>query len=253
MSLIAVVEGRSGLGLLARHHLEGAGFLVKALPIKIGVVEWAERACPSLIIVDVMGSNGEGLELCRRIREAKVLSRTPVVLMAAGTSEEERVAGLEAGGDDCITEIPSEREFVARVSAVMRRFAPVASRTATAQTFRSAPQFFPGSSAAKIRTGDIEIDVSAMRILVRGSEISTTTLEFRLMYYLTHHRARVFTRDQLLDAVWGNQDVSPRTVDACIRRLRRKIEADRARPTYLRTIRGAGYSFDVEAIGAAVA
>lgn len=253
MSLVAFVEGRTALGQLARRHLEDAGYLVKAVPMKIGVVEWADRNSPSLIIIDVLALSSRGLELCQHVRAASGLSRTPVILLAAGTSEEERIAGLEAGADDCITEISSEREFVARVVAVIRRFAPTASRSATEHTFSLPTQFFPGPSTSKIRTGDIEIDPSAMRILVRGSEIPTTTLEFRLMYYLTHHRARVFTRDQLLDAVWGNQDVSPRTVDACIRRLRRKIEADRFRPAYLKTIRGAGYCFDLDVVGAGAA
>jgi two-component system response regulator MtrA len=93
-----------------------------------------------------------------------------------------------------------------------------------------------------ISIGDLEIDPTAMKISVRGTEIVTTNLEFRLLYYLVHHQARVFTRDQLLDVVWGTQNVELRSVDACIRRLRRKIEADPLRPIYLKTVRGAGYS-----------
>jgi DNA-binding response OmpR family regulator len=90
-----------------------------------------------------------------------------------------------------------------------------------------------------MKSGDIEIDLCAMRILVRGSEIEATNLEFRLLYYLINDQARVFSRDQLLDAVWGAQtDVELRSVDACVRRLRRKIEPDPVHPTYLRTVRG---------------
>jgi DNA-binding response OmpR family regulator len=100
-----------------------------------------------------------------------------------------------------------------------------------------------------MKTGDIEIDLFAMRILVQGSEIEATNLEFRLLYYLINNQARVFSRDQLLDAVWGaHTDVELRSVDACIRRLRRKIEPDPVHPTYLKTVRGAGYSLKIAPI-----
>jgi len=98
-----------------------------------------------------------------------------------------------------------------------------------------------------MRLGDIEIDPGAMRISVRGGEIMTTNLEFHLLYYLLHNQGRVFTRDQLLDAVWGAKYVELRSVDACVRRLRRKIEPDPLRPTYLKTVRGAGYCLQVAA------
>lgn len=151
--------------------------------------------------------------------------------MTAGNAEEDRVRGLELGGDDCISKPFSSRELVARVQAVLRRFA------------RRRP-------TPVMQIGDIEIDLSAMRLLVRGAEISTTTLEFRLMDYLARNHGRVFTRDQLLDAVWGEmQFVTPRSVDACIRRIREKIEPDSTRPTYLKTIRGVGYRLDSAASG----
>jgi two-component system response regulator MtrA len=93
--------------------------------------------------------------------------------------------------------------------------------------------------------GEIEIDPTAMTISVRGSQIVTTNLEFRLLYYLVHNQKRVFSRDQLLDVVWGAQNVELRSVDACVRRLRRKIETNPLRPIYLRTVRGAGYSLQI--------
>ena len=93
--------------------------------------------------------------------------------------------------------------------------------------------------------GDIQMDTSAMKVFVCGVEVATTTLEFRLMYYLAKQQYRVFTRDQLLDAVWGTQFATPRSVDACIGRIRRKIEPDKTRPTYLKTVRGAGYLLNV--------
>jgi two-component system phosphate regulon response regulator PhoB len=145
--------------------------------------------------------------------------------------EEDRIRGLELGADDCINKPFASRELVARVQAVLRRFS------------RRLPN-------AVTKIGDIEIDLAAMRLCVRGAEISTTTLEFRLMDYLARNQGRVFTRDQLLDAVWGEmQFITPRSVDACVRRIRDKIEPNSARPTYLKTIRGVGYRLDSASAG----
>lgn len=239
MQVVYVVTGGTEVGRLAQRYLEQAGFAVNMLSAESDVIQRAERFNPALIAIDATIANHGGLELCGAIRANRSLARTPVILFADKTSEEERVRGLELGADDYIAQLSSGSEFVARVRAVIRRLArPPRSRRPLAFTH------FPSSlerTPAPLKTGDIEIDTSAMRILVRGGEIETTRLEFRLMYYLTHHRTRVFTRDQLLDAVWGTQYANPRLVDACVRRLRRKIEPNRARPTYLKTVRGAGY------------
>jgi DNA-binding response OmpR family regulator len=233
---VFIVEGGTGVGEVAQHHLELAGFAVRLLSIGNNVIERAERARPELLMIDAMAPSDAGLQLCSRIRATPLLLKTPVILLGVETSVEERIAGLESGADDYITGILSVQEFTARVRAVIRRFA----RTAGLQSQHSFGR--PAQLAmGPIRTGDIELDPSAMKILIRGGEVETTSLEFRLMYYLTHFRARVFSRDELLDAVWGMQYANPRCVDACVRRLRRKIEPDLARPTYLKTVRGAGY------------
>jgi two-component system, OmpR family, alkaline phosphatase synthesis response regulator PhoP len=233
---VFIVEGGTGVGEVAQHHLELGGFAVRVLSIGNNVIQRAERARPALVMIDAMAPGDSGLQLCSRIRGTLSLVKTPVILLGVETSVEERIAGLESGADDYITGILSTQEFMARVRAVIRRFARTAS-------LRSGHSFgFPASLAmGPIRTGDIELDPSAMKILVRGGEVETTSLEFRLMYYLTHFRSRVFSRDELLDAVWGMQYANPRCVDACVRRLRRKIEPNLARPTYLKTVRGAGY------------
>ena len=237
MHPVFIVEGGTGVGDLAQHHLESAGFAVRVFSAGSNVVQRAERVRPALILIDALAPDGVGLDLCARLRATSSLSRTPVILLAAETSVEQRILGLEAGADDYVTGLPSAAEFVARVRAVIRRFA----RTAGPQS-----PFSPGSLSSSlilgpIKTGDIELDPSAMRISIRGGDIETTSLEFRLMYYLTHFRSRVFSRDELLDAVWGMQYANPRCVDACVRRLRRKIEPNLARPMYLKTVRGAGY------------
>jgi DNA-binding response OmpR family regulator len=146
--------------------------------------------------------------------------------MTARTSEADRIRGLEIGADDYITKPFSPRELVARVKAVLRRC--------------EAPP-----APAVIRAGDLEIDALSMVLTVRGTVITTTATEFRLLHYLARHAGRVFTRDQILDAVWKDTAfVSPRSVDVYVRKLRSKIEVDPEQPRYLRTVRGAGYRFE---------
>jgi two-component system phosphate regulon response regulator PhoB len=148
------------------------------------------------------------------------------MFLTARGSESDRVAGLDIGGDDYITKPFSPRELVARVKAVLRRFErPL--------------------HPAKISAGDIEIDSGAMTVAVRGTSIETTATEFRLLEYLARHSGKVFTRDQLLDAVWRDrQYVTERSIDVYVRRLREKIEQQPDDPLYLRTVRGAGYRFE---------
>jgi len=238
LQVIFIVSGYSGVERFAQNCLERVGFAVRLLCAQDEVVDRAERVRPALIILDSLGFDGNGLELCRRIRATPSLSRTPVIFLAAQASEEQRTIGLESGADDYISGELSGLEFVTRVRAVIRRF----TRDFPSQSPATLglPPFSPN---APIKVGDIELDTSGMRVLIRGGEIEITILEFRLMYYLTHYRSRVFTRDQLLDAVWGSHSLNPRCVDACVRRLRRKIEPNVARPIYLKTIRGAGYCF----------
>lgn len=238
MGLVFVVEGGTEIGRVAQRCLESANFAVRMLSLERNVIQQATQVRPAAILIDAMASKGRGLELCAQIRVTPSLVRTPVILLAVHASEEQRIQGLELGADDYITALHGAPELVARVQAVIRRF----SRTSPWQSESSLgtlSSFLPATGP--IKTGDIEIDPSAMRFMVRGDEVEVTSLEFRLMYYLSFNRSRVFTRDQLLDAVWGTQYGSPRCVDACVRRLRRKIEPNLTRPTYLKTVRGAGY------------
>lgn len=226
--LIFVVDGEVEVCQAAQQCLEEAGYGVRTFSGSDVLFE-AENNGPQLILVSLMLPEGSGLTLCRRIREHVSLARTPVVFLLADEVEEHRILALECGGDDCIVKPFSPRELVARVQAVLRRLSPA--------------DALPGRQAA-----ELVIDSWAMKVSVRGSEVPTTSLEFRLIEYLARHRGQVFTRDLLLDAVWGDmQFVTPRSVDACIRRVRGKIEPDRSRPTYLKTIRGVGYRLDAVA------
>ena len=223
--LIFVVEGDAETSYLCRHSLERSGYWVRTFATA-DVVDQMLAARPSLLLIAMLMPDGNGVQLCRRVRANPTLSRTPVVFMIDEDSEEHRVLALDSGGDDCIVKPFSPRELVARVQAVLRR---------QASALRGAPE----------ERADLVIDSSAMKLSVRGTEIPTTSLEFRLIEYLARHRGQVFTRDLLLDAVWGDmQFVTPRSVDACIRRIREKIEPDRTTPTYLKTVRGVGYRLD---------
>jgi DNA-binding response OmpR family regulator len=223
--LIFVIDGEFEVCQQARLCLEDAGYAVRTFSSDEVMAE-AEESRPTLILLSLMLPGSSGLNLCRRIRENPVLTGTPLVFLLADAAEEHRILALESGGDDCILKPFSPRELVARVQAVLRRFAPMTPRNGK-------------------ETADLVIDSLAMKVCVRGSEVPTTSLEFRLIEYLARHRGQVFTRDLLLDAVWGDmQFVTPRSVDACIRRIREKIEPDRSKPTYLKTIRGVGYRLD---------
>jgi DNA-binding response OmpR family regulator len=225
---IFLVEDDADIAHLVRHHLEAAGFDLSVFAATIGVIREAEQNSPSVFILDIMvPGGGGGLELCKRIRQNPVLAMTPVIFLTARISETDRVNGLDQGADDYITKPFSPRELVARVKAVLRRFE------------RPLPKSI-------IKAGDIEIDRGGMHLTVRGESLSTTATEFRLLEYLARHRGRVFSRDELLDAVWRDTAfVTPRSVDVYISRLREKIEVNVEDPVYLRTVRGAGYRFEV--------
>jgi len=221
-----VVEDDADIARLVRHHLEGAGFSVRVFSSAAGVMAEAERERPTLMLLDIMIPGGDGLDLCRRVRDTAELAATPVIFLTARTAESDRVLGLELGADDYITKPFSPRELVARVKAVLRRFEQPL-------------------QPATIKLDDLEIDTGAMILTVRGKSVPATATEFRLLEYLARHVGRVFTRDQLLDAVWRDTAyVTPRSVDVYVRRLREKIERDPENPRYLRTVRGAGYRFE---------
>jgi DNA-binding response OmpR family regulator len=224
---IFAVEDDSDIARLVRHHLEASGYGVRTFATTNGVIAEAEKQVPALFLLDIMVPGGDGLELCRRIRQTPSLAMTPVIFLTAKVSESDRVIGLELGADDYIAKPFSPRELVARVRAVLRRFErPLA--------------------PAIVKAGDIEIDSGGMTLTVRGQLTQTTATEFRLLEYLARHPGRVFTRDQLLDAVWRDTHyVTPRSVDVYVRRIREKIEENPDEPRYLKTVRGAGYRFEI--------
>jgi two-component system phosphate regulon response regulator PhoB len=222
-----VVEDDADIARLICFHLEVAGYSVRSFASSQSVIEDALRDRPSLFLLDIMIPGSDGLDICRQIRHTKPLSAIHIIFLTAKTSESDRIQGLELGGDDYITKPFSPREMIARVRAVLR------SSQETAE-----PEV--------LKFGQIEIDGSSMIVKVNGRNVSTTTREFHLLEFLARHATRVFTRDQLLDAVWTEGSfVTPRSVDVYVRRLREKIEPDPGNPIYLKTVRGIGYRFDI--------
>ena len=222
---IIVLEDDADIANLVRHHLQQADFAVRICASGNEVLPLARKHPPSLFLLDIMVPGNNGLEVCRQIRQTPDLARVPIIFLTARASEEDRVRGLELGADDYITKPFGTRELTARLRAVLRRFEqPV---------------------TTNITTPDFELRSDSMTLTVRGNPTEVTATEFRLLHFLASHPGRVFTRDQVLDAVWRDLSfVTPRSVDVYIRRLREKIEPDAEEPRYLKTIRGAGYKFE---------
>ena len=226
---IVVLEDDAEIRRLIQYRLESAGYLVRAYAAPGTIVADAERQKPVLFLLDIMVPGGSGLDVCRQLRRSSTLVSVPVIFLTARASEDDRVLGLELGADDYIVKPFAIRELLARVRAVLRR------------------SEMPGDSVATVlKVEDLQIDSGSMQVRVRGELITTTTTEFRLLEYLARHPGRVFSRDQLLDAVWGDSRfVTPRSVDVYVRRLREKIETEPETPRFLKTLRGAGYRFDL--------
>jgi DNA-binding response OmpR family regulator len=223
---IFVLEDDTDIARLVQHHLEAAGFAARLYSTPTYLIPDAERKAPALFLLDIMVPGGDGLDVCRRLRNHPGLSSVPIIFLTARAGENDRVLGLEMGADDYITKPFATRELVARVKAVLRRF--------------ERPD-----TISVIRFEEVIIDANAMQLTVRGAVMPTTATEFRLLDYLARHPGRVFSRDHLLDAVWGDaRFVTPRSVDVYVSRIREKIEADPENPRHLKTVRGAGYRFE---------
>jgi len=225
-NLVFVVEDDPDVSRLIEHNLRIAGYDVSTFFSGAPVVFSAAMRPPSLFLLDIMLPGMSGFDLCREIRQHEQLSRTPIIFLSARTQEPDRVHAFDVGGDGYITKPFSPRELIARVRNALRSSVGVPNHEV-------------------VQAGDLEIDVASMTVRVEGRTVPTTVREFRLLEYLARHRGRVFTRDQLLDAVWKEGSfVTPRSIDVFVRRLREKIESDPRQPRYLKTLRGVGYRFE---------
>jgi len=226
--LILVVEDESALVTLLRYNLEREGFRVAEARDGEEALLMAREQKPDLVLLDWMLPLLSGLEVCRQMRRMPETRSVPIIMLTARGEEGDKLRGLDSGADDYVTKPFSPSELVARIRAALRRSRPT-------------------SNGESLQFEDLTMDLAAHRVRRRGRDIHLGPTEFRLLRYLMEHQGRVFSREQLLDMVWG-QDVyvEPRTVDVHIRRLRKAINAS-DETDLIRTVRSAGYSLDREA------
>jgi two-component system phosphate regulon response regulator PhoB len=222
---VLIVEDEEPLALLLRYNLEAEGYQVTHAPRGDEAELILRETVPDLVLLDWMLPGVSGIELCRRLRMRPDTQGLPIIMLTARGEEAERVRGLATGADDYVVKPFSVPELVARVRALLRRAAP--ERLADALEF-----------------GDIMLDRRTRRVHRAGRELHLGPTEFRMLEFMMERKGRVFTRGQLLDAVWGQEtEIDERTVDVHVGRLRKAINEPHERDP-IRTVRGAGYAFD---------
>jgi len=224
---ILVVEDEAPLITLLRYNLEEAGFDVdEATDGEEALISVQERR-PDLVVLDWMLPVVSGIEVCRQFRRRRETRELPVIMLTARSEETDRIRGLDSGADDYLTKPFSPKELIARIRAVLRRTRP-------------------SMSAEQLSFADIEMDLTAHKVTRGGKATHLGPTEFRLLRHFMEHPGRVFSREQLLDSVWGHDVyVEPRTVDVHIRRLRKALDVGRS-PDVIRTVRSAGYAMELQ-------
>ena len=222
---VLIVEDEAPLQELLTYNLQRAGFDVEQAFDGDQALDLVAERVPDLILLDWMLPHVSGIELCRQFRRKSETANVPIVMLTARAEEGDRLRGLNTGADDYVTKPFSVEELIARMRAVLRRVRP--------------------AFVDELLTfADLTMDLAAHRVMRGGEEVHLSPTEFRLLRQLLERPGRVFSRDQLLDLVWGHdQDVELRTVDATIRRLRRALN-ESGRQDLLRTVRAAGYALD---------
>ena len=224
---ILVVEDEEALSTLLQYNLEKDGYQVAVGRDGEEGLMLVDERMPDMIVLDWMLPKVSGIEVCRRLRSRSETRNIPILMLTARGEESDRVRGLDTGADDYVTKPFSMSELSARIRAVLRRIRP-------------------GLADDRVRHGDIVVDRVAHRVKRGGREIHLGPTEFRLLDYLMQHPGRVFSREQLLDAVWGSDVyVEARTVDVHVGRLRKALNKD-SELDPIRTVRSAGYSLDLE-------
>jgi len=225
--LILVVEDDPALITLLQYNLERAGFRCAVAQDGEQALIHAKEIPPDLILLDWMIPLMSGIELCRQFRRSPSLQMVPIIMVTARGEEADRIRGLETGADDYVIKPFSPQELIARIRALLRRSQP-------------------GLSTEVLTYKDVTMDLAAHRVHRDGREIILGPTEFRLLKYFLQHPGRVFSREQLMDKVWGHDIyVEVRTVDVHIRRLRKALNEDHA-PDLIRTVRSAGYALASE-------
>jgi two-component system response regulator ResD len=227
---VLVVDDEPTIVDVVSRYLQRAGYETRQAYAGPEAVSVARACQPDLIVLDVMLPGFDGYEVMRRLSESEDAANghCPVILLTARGEASDRIVGLRRGADDYVVKPFSPAEIVARVDAVLRRASPSVD----------------GAPVEEVASGDLRIDPLGRTVELTGEEVMLTAREFDLLWHLARHPGRVFTRDQLMEAVWNTHAFSDTsTVTVHVRRLRAKIEPDPANPTYIETARGVGYRF----------
>ena len=220
-----LIEDDADLYSLIQYNLEKEGFAMVGSQTGKGAIELCRRERPDLVILDIMLPDSDGLDICKGIRSHPELQHLPVIFLTARASETDRIVGLELGANDYIVKPFFVRELIARIKIHFRGQQP---------------------ATKLLKAGELELDRPRCQVRLAGQEIALTATEFRLLEFLMSRPGVVFSREQLLDAVWGHdRAVTDRTVDVYVLRLRQKIEATEG-ASFIRSVRGFGYSFNIE-------
>jgi phosphate regulon transcriptional regulator PhoB len=230
---IAIIEDEPDIVEMVRYNFRKDGFEIESWARGKEGLEALRKNPPDLLLLDIMLPDEDGLAICRQLRSDARLKSLPVVFLTAKGEEVDRIIGLEIGADDYVVKPFSPRELVARVKAILRRQS------------RAAPE---KNEVVQLR--GLKLDARTQDVNVQGRAVELSSLEFKLLHFLASHPRQIFSRERLLDEVWGRDcSVTLRTVDVHIRRLREKIELQPDQPEYIGTVRGSGYRFIAEPHG----
>ena len=228
MKKIVLIEDDADLFTLLKYNLEKEGFSMAGSQTGKGALELCRRLRPDLILLDIMLPDSDGLDICKGIRNDMELMQVPIIFLTARASETDRIVGLELGANDYIVKPFFIRELIARIKLQFRTQA---------------------TPVRLLKAGGVEVDRSSCQARLNGDLLQLTATEFRLLEFLMSRSGVVFSREQLLNAVWGqDRAITDRTVDVYILRLRQKIEFDPANPALIHSVRGFGYSFEARSV-----
>jgi DNA-binding response OmpR family regulator len=227
MKKILLIEDDTDLYALLKYNLEKEGFALTGSQTGRGALELCRQVRPDLILLDIMLPDSDGLDICKRIRQDPELAATPVIFLTARASETDRIVGLELGANDYVVKPFFVRELIARIKLQFRT------------------QEGTAAAARTLQAAGLELDPSSRQVRLDGTPLALTATEFRLLEFLMRRPGVVFSREQLLNSVWGqDRAITDRAVDVYVLRLRQKIERDPTAPVMIHSIRGFGYTFE---------
>ena len=232
MKKILLIEDDTDLFALLKYNLEKEGFSLSGQHTGKGAIELCRQMRPDLILLDIMLPDSDGIDICKALRRDSDFAATPIIFLTARASETDRIVGLELGANDYVVKPFFVRELIARIKLQFRH--------------QSAP-------SRTLEAGGIELDRTSCQVRLHGAPLQLTATEFRLLEYLMTRPGVVFSREQLLNAVWGqDRAITDRAVDVYVLRLRQKVEKDPASPILIHSVRGFGYTFEPRRAMAAV-